>query len=60
MFAQLKWDLKENVPKESRTTDADVILFVRHQMYQEQKKKTSEEEEDEESEGELQSETISD
>ena len=32
VFAQSKWDLKENVPKESGTTEAGVILFVRQQM----------------------------
>ena len=28
-FAQIKWDLIENVPKESENTEADIILYVR-------------------------------
>jgi len=52
--------LKENVPKESGTTEADVILYVRQQMYQNETKKSPEEEEDEESEGELASDTNQD
>jgi len=34
-FASKKWDLKKNEPKESGCTSADVIDFVRREMYNE-------------------------
>ena len=52
-FAQVKWDLKDNVPKESDTTESDFILYVRQKIYKQQTKRPPEEEEDEEPEGEL-------